>query len=190
MHRDARVAIILLMRGILYKKEHEREFFELVHNSFGEISDYFNTIGLEVMVSENDGFAYLKNMAFDEEDEALPKLINSRELSFKVSLLCVILREKLAEFEMQSDNEIAVISAEEIVERLLVFMESEFNEIKVKREIDATVKKVEDLGFLRKIRNHENLYEIKSAIKAFVDAQWLEDFDRKMQAYKEAKQWS
>jgi len=187
VNKDARVAIILLLKGILYKKEHEKEFFELVNNSFGAISDYFETIGLEVVVDENDGYAYLKNRVEEDGEESLPKLIASRELSFKVSLLCVILREKIAEFEMQSDNEIAIVTSEELVERLLVFLENEFNEIKIKKEIETTIKRVEDLGFLKKIKDKDGVFEIKPSIKAFVDAQWLDEFDKRLKEYKGVK---
>jgi hypothetical protein len=188
MNKETKTAIILLMKGILYKKEHEKPFFALI-NHYGAVSDFFETIGLQVLIDENDGYAYLRNIVFEEDEDALPKLISSRELSFKVSLLCVILREKLSEFEMQSDNEIAIVTQEELTERLLIFLENEFNEIKIKKEIETTINKVEELGFLKHIRQQEGVYEIRSAIKAFVDAQWLEDFDTKLKAYKEAKPW-
>ena len=188
MNKDAKTAIILLLKGILYKKEHEKEFFEIVNNSFGVISDYFETIGLEVVIDENDGYAYLKNKVYEEDEESLPKLITSRELSFKVSLLCVLLREKIAEFEMQSDNEVAIVTSEELIQRLLVFLENEFNEIKIQKEIEATIKKVEELGFLKKLKNKDDIFEIKPSIKAFVDAQWLDEFDKKLKEYKISKE--
>jgi len=183
MNKNAKAAIILLLKGILYKKEREREFFELI-NSYGEISDYLENIGLKVVIDESDGYAYLKNIEYEDEQEALPKLISQRELSFKVSLLCVLLREKIAEFEMQSDNEIAVVSKDDIIQKMALFLENEFNEIKIKKEIEATIKKVEELGFLKKIKEKDELYEIKPSIKAFIDAQWLDEFDKRLQEYK------
>ena len=184
MEKTAKMAIILLLKGILYKKEHEKEFFEL-NKSFGLISDYFDTIGLKVIIEYNDGYAYLKNKVYEDDEDALPRLITSRELSFKVSLLCVILREKIDEFEMQNDNEIAIITTEELNDRLLVFLENEFNEIKIQKEIETTIKKVEELGFLKKIKDKEGVFEIKLSIKAFVDAQWLDEFDKRLKEYKE-----
>lgn len=174
MNRDARVAIILLMKGIFYKSDNEIAFFELVGNSYGAISDYFKTIGLEVLVDENDGYAYLKNRVYEDESEVLPKLITSRELSYKVSLLCLILRKKIAQFDMQNENEKAIISGEEIFSNMSLYMDIQFNEVKAKREIEATIKKVEELGFLKKIRNSEDIYEIKSAIKSFVNVEFLD----------------
>ncbi len=190
MNQDAKIAIILLLKGLFYKSDHEKAFFELVHNSYGAIVEYFKTIGLTVIVDENDGYAYLKNIVHEEEDEALPKLIQNRELSYKISLLCVLLRKKIADFDMQNENERAIITKEDITASILLFLDVKFNEVKIKKEIDATIKKVEDLGFIKKLKIQDDAYEIKNSIKAFVDASWLDQFDAKLSVYKETKIWT
>ena len=189
MNHDAKVATILLMKGIFYKNDNENAWLEMVEQSRGVMSDYFAVIGLTLEIDETQGYAYLKIMPQDDDTPALPKLINSRELSYKVSLLCVLLRKRLVDFEMQSDSSRAIISKEEIVQNLLLFFEEKFNEVKMQKEIEATIKKVEELGFLKKLKSSEQNYEIRSAIKAFVDAQWLDDFESKLKEYKD-HEWS
>lgn len=142
-------------------------------------------IGLELLIDEEEGYAYLKNREAEEGEEALPKMIRSRELSYKVSLLIVLLRQKIADFEMQSDDFKAVITLQEMQDQLLLYLPLKSNEVKTSKEIAATVKKVEELGFLRKLKHQEGVYEIKRAIKAFVDAQWLSEFDSRLEAYKQ-----
>ena len=44
--------------------------------------------------------------------------------------------------------------------------------------IDAHIQKVVELGFLRRLRGQEDEYEVRRILKAFVDAQWLGDFER------------
>lgn len=190
MNKDAKIAIILLLKGLFYKTDNEKAFFELVHNSYGSIVEYFSTIGLDVMIDENDGYAYLKNKTYEDEENMLPKVIQSRELSYKVSLLCVLLRKKIAQFESQFEDERAIISKEEIVSSILLFLDLKFNEIKITKEINATIKKVEELGFLKKLKVDDDAYEIKNSIKAFVDTSWLEEFDAKLTQYKEANVWN
>ena len=190
MNKDARTAIILLLKGLFYKSDNEKAFFELVHNSYGAIAEYFSTIGLDVMVDENDGYAYLKNKIYEDEEESVPKLIQNRELSYKVSLLCVLLRKKIADFEMQNENERAIISKEDITSYILLFLDIKFNEVKIQKEIDSTIKRVEELGFLKKLKVSEEVYEIKNSIKSFVDAAWLNTFDEKLAHYKEANLWN
>ncbi|RLA81700.1 MAG: hypothetical protein DRG78_08840, partial [Epsilonproteobacteria bacterium] len=74
--------------------------------------------------------------------------------------------------------------------QILLYLPQKFNEVKVSREIEATIKKVEELGFLKKLKNQEENYEIRRAIKAFVDASWLSDFDAKLLEYKKDGKWS
>ncbi len=189
MNYDAKVATILLIKGIFYKSDNEKVWLEMLESSRGAISDYFSVIGLTLEVDEIEGYAYLKTMEQDEDAPQLPKLINSRELSYKVSLLCVLLRKRLVDFEMQSDSSRAVITKEEIVQNLLLFLQERLDEVKLRKEIESIIKKVEDLGFLKKLKSSEESYEIRSALKAFVNAQWLSDFEAKLQEYKEER-WS
>jgi len=191
MNSDARVAIVLLLKGLFYKTENEKAFFELVNSSYGAIVAYFETIGLEVMIDEEDGYAYLRNKSYDEEEQRpLPKLLSSRELSYKVSLLLMLLRKRRLDFDMQNENERAVITKEDIIQEVLFFLDMKFNEVKIQKEIESTIKKVEELGFLKKLKSDEEAYEIRSAIKSFIDAKWLQDFDTKLQEYKEAHIWN
>ncbi len=185
MNVEARTAIILLLKGLFYKQDNEKAWLEMVEKSYGAIKDYFETIALELRIDEEEGYAYLKNRDSHEDEEALPKLIRSRELSYKVSLLIVLLRQKIADFEMQSDDFKAVITLQEIEDQLLLYLPLKSNEVKTSKEIASTVKKVEELGFLRKLKHQEGVYEIKRAIKAFVDAQWLNEFDQRLEAYRQ-----
>ncbi len=189
MNHASREAIIALLKGIFYQKDNEKAWDELVGNSYGSINDYFAVIGLEPVIDEVEGYAFLRQKVVEEE-ETVAKLITARELSYKVSLLSVLLRKRIADFDMQNESIRAVVSKEELLEELLLFMPHTFNEVKLHRELETVIKKVEELGFLKKLRGVEGAYEIRRAIKAFVDAQWLSEFDAKLQAYREAEKWN
>jgi hypothetical protein len=184
MNMDARVAITLILKGLFYKNDHPKAWDELIGGSYGAIVDYFEVIGLEVVYDESEGYAYLQNRAYEEDIVAPPKLIKSRELSYKVSLLCVLLRKKVADFDMQNEDTKAVMTNEDIKEQILLFLPDKTNEVKIRKEIDTSIKKVIELGFLRKLKNQENIYEIKRSIKAFVDAQWLSGFSARLDEYR------
>ena len=187
MNIDARIAVTLLLKGLFYKSDNENAWNELVHGSFGAIKDYFWIIGLEVVLDENEAYAYLQNMSYEEGEEIMPKLIRSRELSYKVSLMCVLLRKKIADFDIQNEDSKAIITAEDIKEQFLLFLPATSNEVKTLKEIQSSIKKVQELGFLRELKNQTGVYEIKRSIKAFVDAQWLNDFDKKLNEYREVE---
>ena len=190
MNNDAKTAIILLLKGLFYKTDNEKVFFELVHNSYAAIVEYFDTIGLELLIDENDGYAYSRNKIYEDDEEILPKLLSTRELNYKVSLLCVLLRKKMVDFDMQNDSTKAIITKDDMIQEVLFFLDIKFNEVKVQKEIETTIKKVEELGFLKKLKISEDTYEIKSSIKSFINASWLDDFDTKLQEYKEANVWN
>ncbi len=190
MNIDARVAIIILLKGIFYKDENEKAWAELIENSFAKIKEYFEVIGLDILVDESEGYAYLKNIEYEEENEIVPRLIQKRELSYKVSLLCVLLRKEIVDFDMQNESTRVVISKEDIQKELLLYLPQNYNEVKVFKDIDSTIKKVEELGFLKKLKNQEDNYEIKRSLKAFVDASWLKNFDEKLKEYKKSDKWS
>lgn len=186
MNQNAKIAIIQLLKGVFYKEDNPNAFFELETNSYGVIKDYLQTIGLDVMVDSNEGYAYIKNKVYEEDEETLPKLIQSRELSYKVSLLCVLLRKNIAQFEMQNENEKPIITKEDIINQMLLFLDIKFNEVKIQKEIESTIKKVEELGFLKKLKNKDEVYEIKPTIKSFVDIEFLENIEKKLKEYKDA----
>lgn len=186
MNINARRAVVMLLKGLFYKSDYEKAWNELIENSFGVIKDYFEVMGLEAVIDESEGYAYLQNIAYDEDEEAVPKLIRNRELSYKVSLLCVLLRKRMVDFDMQSDDAKAIITLDDMKEMMLLFMDRKTDEVKMVKEIESSIKKVQELGFLREMKNQEGVYEIKRSIKAFVDAQWLDEFSQRLQEYKEA----
>ena len=50
-------------------------------------------------------------------------------------------------------------------------------------QVDAHINKVIGLGFARRLHNDPNKIEVRRIIKAFVDAQWLHEFEQRLQDY-------
>ena len=65
------------------------------------IRDYVAVMGLDLVVDEAEGYAFLKSRSQSAAaaSDGLPRLIARRPLSFPVSLLLALLRKKLAEFD-------------------------------------------------------------------------------------------
>ena len=69
-------------------------------------------------------------------------------------------------------------------EMLRLFLPEGSNEARLVDRIDAHVAKIVELGFLRRLRGQdESLYEVRRILKAFVDAQWLNEFDQRLGEY-------
>ncbi len=77
-----------------------------------------------------------------------------------------------------------ILTREEAVDLVRVFLPSGTNEAKVTDQVTAALAKVEDLGFVRKLSGQSDSFEVRRILKAFVDAQWLADFDQKLETYR------
>lgn len=181
-------AIIRLMKGVVYRETHEQEWATLVHRA-APVRDHFTTIGVDVVVDENEGYAYLR--ARDGEEEQLPRLVHRRSLSYPVSLLLVLLRKRMVEWESTSNESRLILTRDQIAEMLALFLADTPNQARQVDQVETTIKKVTELGFLRPLKpttagGQRDTYEVRRILKAYVDGQVLADFAGKLEEYRDA----
>nr|WP_084530060.1 DUF4194 domain-containing protein [Nocardia crassostreae] len=171
------------MKGPLYRDTHEKQWKQLLAMR-AQVRDYVNVIGLTVVIDESEGYAFLRSRPDlgEPDGPAIPRLIPRRALSFHVSLLLALLRKLLAEHDARDGAAKVVLTRDQIVEMLRLFQPSSSNESRLVDQVDTYVTKVVELGFLRRLAD-QNLFEVRRILKAFVDAQWLADFDRRLAEY-------
>ncbi len=186
---DLSLAVTQLMKGVVYRDTHERAWRHLLQLQ-PQVRDYVAVLGLQVVVDEAEGYAFCRQRPPDEArgdnaapENPLPRLIPRRPLSFHVSLLLALLRKKLAEFDAQGGDTRLMLSRDQLAETMRVFLPATSNEVRLADKIDAHIGKAVDLGFLRPSKNAEPVYEVRRILKAFVDAQWLADFDARLAEY-------
>ena len=178
------LVLINLLKGVLYQEQDPKTWQQLM-NLQAQVRDYVSVLGLELMLDEAEGFAWLRTRSTDEGNAELPRLVGRRQLSYPVSLLIALLRRKLAEFDASGGDTRLILSRDDIVELMRTFMPPGSTETRLVDQIDAHLNKVIDLGFARRLRGQEQMIEVRRILKAFVDAQWLEDFDQRLQAYQQ-----
>ena len=176
------VILITLLKGVVYGDDNPKLWQNLLLLQ-ARIRDYVRAIGLELIVSEAEGFAWLRTLTSQGEDAELPRLVIKRQLSYPVSLLLALLRRKLTEHDATSGESRLILGRDEIVEMMKTFLSAGSNEARLVDQIDTCLNKVIDLGFARRLRTEHNKIEIRRLLKAFVDAQWLNDFDARLKAY-------
>ncbi len=176
--------LITLIKGIIYRDDSQELWRDLLMQQ-AAIQDYTAVIGLDLIIDEAEGYAYLKSRQQEDDGETsdIPRLVARRQLSYPVSLLLALLRRKLVEFDAQGSDTRLVLSRDEIAELIRIFLPGGSNEIKLLNQIETLINKVVDLGFLRKLRGQNNMYEVRRIIKAYIDAQWLADFDKRLTEY-------
>lgn len=184
---DLSALVILLLKGVIYR-EADAGLWNALLNLQARVRDYVAVLGLELTLDEAEGYAFLRARQEGEDDAAprLPRLVARRPLSFPVSLLLALLRKKLAEFDASGGDTRLVLSRDEVVELVRVFLPESSNEARLIDQIETHLNKVVELGFLRKLKpgaGQTGAFEVRRIIKAFVDAQWLADFDARLAAY-------
>lgn len=180
--------IIRLMNGVVYRETHEETWRGLERHA-AAVRDHFTEIGIDVIVDDLEGYAYLRTAEPDEGDESLPRLVKRRALTYNVSLL-LLLRKRLAEFESSGEEGKLVLERDQIVEMLRVYLKDTTNEARTLSQADATISQAVKLGFLREMRGRSATapaaWEVKRILKAYVDAETMADFASRLSEYADA----
>ena len=176
--------LIGLFKGVLYQDQ-SPELWQGMLDLQARVRDYVGVLGLELILDEAEGYAYLRQRVQVDDDAELPRLVARRQLSYPVSLLLALLRKKLAEHDATGAEPRLILSREQIVDMLRVFLPDTANEARLMDRIDSHINKVVELGLLRQLRGQQDQFEVRRLLKAFVDAQWLAEFDRKLGEYRD-----
>ena len=185
--------IIPLLKGVIYQENDPPLWGRLVALD-AKVRDYVRVLDLELVLDEAEGYAFLRSRETDESEPgksaaSTPRLFPRRQLSFPVSLLLALLRKKLAVFDATGGEARLILSRDEIVEITRVFLPASSNETRLTDQIESHLNKIAELGFIRKLKTSSAIsqtgnYEVRRILKAFVDAQWLADFDARLDAYR------
>lgn len=176
--------LISLFRSVLYRED-DPQGWEALLKLEPKVRDHISVIGLELFKDESEGYAFLRQRKPDPDEPELPRLVARRPLSYPVSLLLVLLRRKLAEHDALSGDTRLILTEEEIAELLRIFMQDTTNQARLLDRLHSDVEKVHQLGFLRKLKGKNDTWEVRRILKAYLDAQWLSDFNERLQRYRE-----
>jgi hypothetical protein len=178
--------LIQLLKGVLYR-DRQPELWHDLATFQAPVREYFSLIGLVVFTDESEGYAFLRQQGetgdADESESHLPRLIQRRPLSYSLSLLCVFLRKKLIEKDAAGGETRLILSREQIIDSIQVFLPERDNEAKMIEKIDGLIRRTTDLGFLRPLKGEENRFEVQRIIKALVHADWIRELDEKLREY-------
>lgn len=174
--------LINLQKGIVYRENNETLWQDLIQLA-PRAKDYFALTYLDLILDEAEGYAFLKSKA-DSEEQSYPRLISRRALTFEVSLLLVLLRKRLVEFDAESSDTRLILSQTEIVNLMQTYLGESTNQAKTVDKIESYINKVLELNFLQKLKSSQSepYYEVKRILKAFIDVEWLQQFDQWLDA--------
>lgn len=178
--------LIYLLKGVIYRDQQPVLWGDLERLQ-SEVMDYVKKIGLDLYMDEAEGFAYLKQVPLENEneDDSLPRLVHRRPLSYSVSLLCALLRKKLVESDAGGGGMRLVLTQDEIIDMMRVFLPERSDDVSIENRIEGYINRVVELGFLKALKSDSPAYEVRRILKAFVDADWLASMEKKLNPEKD-----
>lgn len=198
--------LIKLLQGFIVSDE--KKYWESLLTYQEAVREYFSALGLQLHLSTDDGYAFLKQGRLEPHQECIPEgaieegeaviegdegtlkgetapqvptLVRRAPLSFEVSLLCVLLREALEQFDSKvTDDHRLVLHRNDIYDLLKLFYEDKTDETKQAKRFDALINRVVELGFLNELKGNQNSFEVRRIIKAQFDAEKLLEIKTRM----------
>ena len=178
------LAAVRLLQGVVYAEE--EKVWNLVLGSKSPLQSYFSQLGLLLIVEESEGFAFLRQF---EEDEypagqaALPKLFRRVPMNYGATLLCVLLRDLLRQFEEEEvDNERCLVETTKLLADWKNFFPIDQDEVQKQKELRSALRKLEDLKLVRKFGDEPETWEVRRILKARLPAAELETLKLKLLA--------
>ena len=176
-------AVVRLLKGVVEKSD--TTWNELLTYQT-EIQNYISIIGLELILKKDEGFAFIKQTTI--EDTKTINLVSRRQYGFELSVMLVVLRQMLEDFDSNPTLSQATdkyVTAFEIKEETEMFLPSTYNKAKFEKELDNNIERLVDFGFLiaPKSNDGETRYKIHRIIKEKVTLDDLLDFKKQLNDY-------
>ncbi len=147
-----------------------------------EIADYFRQVGLELVMDEAEGFAFLRQLE-PRADERVPRLVRRAKLTYDATLLLVCLRDELNRFDTQTaDQTVLRRTRRELHELVSGFLRESNNQVRDFKTVDAAIEQLRGLGFI-KTAGTPDTFEVRRIIKARFGAGELEAVKERLARY-------
>ena len=183
--RPVHLAVIPLMKGVVYRDTHDRAWKQLLQLQ-PQVRDYVEVLGLQVVIDEAEGYAFLRQRPADEDGDrsaaqadpapfaVLPRQPAARAAAQEARRVRRPGRRHAADAHPRADRRDAP--------RLPAGDEQ--------RGAPASTRSTTHINKAdrarlpaRRPRTREPVYEVRRILKAFVDGQWLADFDARLAEY-------
>lgn len=179
-------AAVALLQGPIYTED---RVWQLMLDYEMELRNHFVKMGLELQCDREEGYAFLRQMEPEEGDEgSLPRLVRRIPLSFELTMLLVLLREWLDEFETQEDRSSELrVTGKAIRERIGLFLEKDARHSRLSRNLDKYLRQAREMGYLVLVEGGEDLeqarFTVKRILKAKIGVDELQEIKARLITY-------
>jgi hypothetical protein len=185
--KEYSVAIVRLLKGTVNSDDKVWDDVLLYRKP---IQEYVNVIGLELIIKENDGYAFLKQFPIDDDDNTIG-LVSRKQVGFETSVLLVVLRQILEDFEtnpLDYSGAEKFIDNEELINQIELFLPEKYDKVGYLKKLEDYIKRIEKLGYIKRVDSDDlnTRYRIHKIIKEKVNIDALEEFKNKLNEYVES----
>jgi len=174
---------VRLLQDAVYAED--LDLWTVLLRNRSHIENYFFDVGLELVVHEEDGFAYLQQTRQDE-GVSIPRLFRRDKLTKGLAVIGVLLREQLLQFdEKLHDESRLILRKEEIMQLAAPFFPETNDQIKGDKRIEGALIKAEDFGLLRKLSGSgdDERYEVRRIVKARFPVETLKELRKQLESH-------
>ncbi|MBP2831781.1 DUF4194 domain-containing protein [Aquimarina sp. U1-2] len=185
--KEYSLAIVRLLKGTVNSDDKVWDDVLLYRKP---IQEYVNVIGLELIIKENDGYAFLKQFPIDDDDNTIG-LVSRKQVGFETSVLLVVLRQILEDFEtnpLDFTGSEKFIDNEELINQIELFLPEKYDKVGYLKKLEDYIKRIEKLGYIKRVDSDDlnTRYRIHKIIKEKVNIDALEEFKKKLNEYVES----
>lgn len=161
-----------LIKGAIYRED--TIAWNQVITYTNPIKAFFEKLSLDVLVDEQEGFAFLKSISSDDGKDSSGGLVVRRALSRNATALCVILREELHVWERsEREDQACVLTRKQLREKMLPYSRLAEDDAKFHSLVDTAIGQACESQVLRLVnveketdRRDDQQFQIQRIIKA------------------------
>ncbi len=183
-----RHVIVRLVGGPVYQEE--SDLWHRLRTEAEAVRGHFRQMGLEVVIDEEGGFAFLRQPETEEVEEGengeapVPRLLRRTPLSYHQTLLMVLLRERLLQHDQSAEGEAFLyFDYKQLLELLRPYFPDSSNEKKVEERMARAISRLIELGVLRKLRNRsEDIFRVEPILRAKLPVEQIREIRDRLKA--------
>lgn len=178
-------SVIRLLQGTVFDDD-SRTWNELLTFQ-RQVGEYFNVIGIRLHLDEAEGFAFLTQPESEGDTVKLPRLVRRIPLPYELTLLLVVLRQNLEEFDGKAlETSKCFITRSEIMDAMEMLIPEKSDRVKRMNKIETNINQAVSMGFLKELSGPETgiddrLFEVRRVIKAKINNEILEEIKKKLE---------
>jgi hypothetical protein len=184
---DYRHVLARLATGPIY--ETDSDYWLMLRSEVDRARMHYAAMGLEVVVDEPGGYAYLRQRP-EESEEAwtqdgmalIPRILRRTQLSYHQTVFLVLLRERLLRHEQSPDTDTPLyLNVDDITEMLRPYYAESNNEKKLYDNVQALLRRFDILNLIFPIKNRsEPIYRVEPIIKAKLSAEMIAEIRERL----------